>query len=275
MLLFCRRGGTILLETILIQAARAEKSIFKEYFEKEEHEFRNQDLVVLGLFIEMINKTKSLNLLLEHNMTSGTDSLGRSIFEIFVYLKFILEKDTKNRAMSFLLKENLRERNFLKIMKGHDRESRETRKVLGITLQHILKEEAKYNDSHKEAEWKERYKSIHRNLDKLPKNWYDFDGKTNSFYALCRKMNYIGYYNTVFRLLSADTHSTDIARNFHIEDDYIAILREKDIGQSVEPIVQFCLYEIMMDVLFFYKLTELRKEVNKSLRLNRNLNTSN
>lgn len=251
---------------ILTQAEKVKNSILKEYFEKKEHEFRNQDLVVLGLYIEMINKTNSINLLLENNMTSGTESIGRSIFEIFVYLKFIFEKDTKNRAMSFILKENIRERNFLKKLKGNDWESNETRKALGITLQNILDEESKHNDSHMEKEWKERYRNIHQ--ERNPKNWYDFDGKTNNFYLLCKKMDYIGYYNTIFRILSADTHSTDIARNFHLEDGFIAILKNKDTGQSLEAIVQFFLYEIMMDILKFYNLKNLKRQVDITLKLN-------
>ncbi len=261
----------VMNSAIFNQANKVKTAVLKDHFEKNKKESNMSDFAIYGLYIEMINKSESVLFLIKNNKTAGVSSLCRSVFEIHVYLKFILERDSKKRGESFLLRTKLDEVKMMKTIISDTKEGRETRELMEVSLEEATNNlKSKYTDE-KINEWKIKYKNIHKGG--TPSKWYDFDRKTNSFYTLCKKTGNVGAYNTIFRLLSQDTHSVDVIDNFYLEENFVAVLDSKGDKEYLKILIEKFIFDSMLEVLDFYKMKDTKKMVMINLRLHYKVQT--
>lgn len=77
--------------------------IFELIFEKKTSKrvFDIEDNVILGLYDGMIKRTDTILTLYSLDKSIGCQSIARSIFEAKVFLIYILEKYTKDRARAY------------------------------------------------------------------------------------------------------------------------------------------------------------------------------
>lgn len=256
----------------LKQAEKAERSILKEYYEKRQIEFGVEDGAIYGLFIELIRKTESIAYLAEVEKTGGINSILRSVFEIYIYLSFILEKDTKKRARAYAKKWKVDQAFLFDLLNGDSDDANEVRKFLGITKEEFMHDYSEVFSSSDPEKWRKEFADIFPNQKKMPKQWYNFDGKTSNFYSLCKKLNMSAMYNTLFRVMSADTHSADVVRNFHMTPNYLSVLKNKDSGSDVLGMAEALLKETIVLVLHYYKLNSLERKISTTIAINEKIN---
>lgn len=174
---------------------------------------------------------KSLLLLIENKAYHGTNSLCRNILEKFIYMRYILERDSMNRAKDFQLS------NFKLKVEIYEK----TKKLYPEKLPLI--DEKEINEYKKPfISSKDKYK------------WYCVDGN-NSITKLFKyfKENKYGYY---YMKYSGETHSNDTISKF------IDVFRLKDDKEQYENseviFIAFEVFSVILNLLIdHYKLNNV------------------
>lgn len=249
------------------QLVKLEKDIMYKFYEEKQIEFGLHDGAIYGLIIEFRKKSMSALYLLENNLTSGVGSLIRSLFEITIYLEFIVKNDSVNRGTAFWLDYKLTQVKLFSLLKGNSKESRETRAFLQMDLDDFLRESESYFPEDSVDKWEKQYDKLLPRKDKRPRKWYDFDGRTKNFYDLCKSMNKIGEYNTIFRIFSQNTHSSDVSRNLNIGENYLEVESQVDNKEALTKLVQSLTYSIINSAFKYYDLKGTERAVCSSLKL--------
>ncbi|GAB7306063.1 MULTISPECIES: DUF5677 domain-containing protein [Enterococcus] len=249
------------------QLVKVEKDIMYKFYEEKRIEFGLHDGAIYGLIIEFRKKSMSALYLLENNLTSGVGSLIRSLFEITIYLEFIVKKDSVNRGTAFWLDYKLTQAKLFSLLKGNSNESRKTRELLQVNLDDFLRHSESYFPEESVDKWENQYEKLLPRKGRKRRKWYDFDEKTKNFYDLCKSMDKIGEYNTIFRIFSQNTHSSDVSRNFNIGENYLEIESQVDDREALTKLVQSLTYSILNSAFKYYDLKGTERAVSSSLKL--------
>lgn len=196
---------------IIIEDLRAvHYKIYELALENKKLSDLDQSLVFLSsnAFYEL----DSLFLLVNNKKYHGTDSLCRNILEKLIYLKFILEKDSLNRARDFMLS------NFKLKVDIYEKTSNLYPDVIPIYSPDEIKE-IKLKYKNKKFTSKDKYK------------WYGVDG-VNSISKLFKKYNedIYGYY---YMKYSGEVHSNDLISKFINMTEIIRKNEEYDNSEAV------------------------------------------
>lgn len=188
------------------------EGILKEISEKLPNNMEPsiEDVVVLGLYSGILEKSKSLIILCNNNSIFGTDSILRSILESKVYLEFILEKHTKDRAKAY---------EYSLVIQNNKR-----KKWLYEHLDKELLLKAGFPTENNDSEDFEKIKTEYLNLtkryskdgkgDSSGKKWYKVGGNIDTFEGLCCYMGdqHLKEYHIVFKTFSTEIHGRDADR---------------------------------------------------------------
>ncbi|EOS7805304.1 hypothetical protein E3O86_RS13125, partial [Enterococcus hirae] len=77
------------------------KSISLQVFNavpKDSNEVDVHDLVIKSLYVDLVDKVETINYLYKVGVTDNIGMIFRSFLEVYMYLSFILEKNTKKRG---------------------------------------------------------------------------------------------------------------------------------------------------------------------------------
>jgi len=188
------------------------QNILEQIIKKFPHriDLNDEDKVILGLYIGIMRKSRSLLILCENNSIMGTDSILRSILEAKVYLEFILDKHTRDRAKAYdysIKIQNYKRLEWLQVNADNDLLNK-----AGITEKYI--EESKTNDYEKIKEEYFNLTNRYSKGDNTGKRWYKVAGKINTFEDLCRFMSkeHLMEYHIVFKTWSEEVHGRDANR---------------------------------------------------------------
>lgn len=201
----------------------------------ENHALELHHSAIVLLFDGMIEKYKSINLLLENKQFEGIEIIERSILESSVYLDYILSgthKLAKNRGRAFFLSYKLQES--LKVQDVIDR------KPFGIdaddmlsTINERLSSDANPNYSSL-AEYivffREEYKKCFnfgnrsgRDKRQQIRNWFNQDGTRKNIYDLFCFINREDEYKAFYSYKSMDVHTTSVISNGIVDDGLFTI----------------------------------------------------
>ena len=76
----------------------------------EESKGTDEQMPLLMFFRDMLEKADSISILVRHSSIDPSKVLLRSIFELNLYIGYLLEKNSDDRAMSFLVCDAIRQK---------------------------------------------------------------------------------------------------------------------------------------------------------------------
>lgn len=257
-----------MLKVVLRESDKISEKVIDSFTtDKANKEFDIQDGVIIGLFENIIAKTKSLIHLLDSQNYDASDLIARAIFESHVYLKFILEENEIQRAKAYAYGSKISDYKLLDRILEESKVGRELRDFLGKTEEEIKKDHSNAMDDQERDRVTSEYLAL-LNAKKTKTNWYDFDGKTTSFEILCGKMGMMKEYELLYRIFSKDVHSNRALARIKASENEIQI-GNFDVDPKLHiSLVALFLMESARSVLGYYKLKNDLRSFNAMLQVN-------
>lgn len=240
------------METLSKMIKYAESSIdiiFDDTFTPEKPLDRH-DGAILGLYVDLINRAKTVNQLIEIQNYHTLDSISRVLFEGETYLRFILQKDTKKRGTAYAIKNNLDEYKLFSDLVSENVNARKIREYLKTDKETLL-EKGKTIPEDYYSKLLTEFESFYPKGNKK-RVWYNFDGNTTNFEQLCSKMNLKVEYETVYRILSKDVHSLRSYKNIKINNGIIFLDGKGNEYLLHLNIAKLCLQRSIISFLTYY-----------------------
>lgn len=243
------------LKYLIKQADKLLERIFTEALDGRDEPLNFNDGVIIGLLNNLIEISKSVITLQVSGTHAGIESLLRVSFENHVYLKFITAEDTDNRARAYMLSDKLFNIRFYEMLLSNSKESRAAREFLAQSKDEIRKSNTDFSNPEYIRKTNEQYLSCFKYEGK-PGKWYDFDGKTNNFEELCRKVDEHTTYFMVYRIFSRETHSANASEYIQVDgkNEKVALLRPLMDPKLSKNILCLFVFETISRLYEFYKM---------------------
>ncbi|MDM5233362.1 DUF5677 domain-containing protein [Lysinibacillus pakistanensis] len=226
---------------------------FKEKLNAIKNENQEEKLLVTDmLYSDILEKSESILLLTSQQQYRGAPSMLRSIYENYIYIKYIFErrKYVNNRAEAYYLWTQLEIQKIMNVINSKEKKGEIVRKELIVSaITPFLK-----NGSIEEMI--NRYNTLTEGkmvdlFSKIP-NFYSksIEGKKySSFELLCEYLDETFYYEIIYRILSLEVHGKSKELNSY--------------GNWDEFIQYQCNFLIMDSTMILSKHFGLRKELEK------------
>lgn len=244
-------------------------NIFKIGFEegKFNKEFDIEDNVILGLYNGMIKRIDSIFTLYSVDKFTGCESIARSAFEAKVFLLYILERHTVDRAKAYHYSSKFKTIRLGKDLLDTGVKGVKIREFLNISLNEFKEQfEVKLNEDIERVT--EKYNEyIGKN-----KNWYQYKGNNNNLRELCESLGIAIEYDLLFKFFSDETHSKDAANQFKItpvaEEEKIGLIEFNE--RNIDHVISFCLLslvDITRMILRYYNLSVRKRKFDQRVEL--------
>lgn len=256
------------LKRIVKETDKVFEQIMGEYFENNSTvEFGYTDAVLLGLLENLNNHCKSMLILLDNNHHSSIDTILRIIFENYVYLKFILERDSAKRAKSYVYSTKIKEIQLSDKLTEESLDGYKIRKFLGVRKEEVLEKFTEAMDKDFKEDKINRYLN-EIGMKRIEQKWYNIDGGTKNFKILCDKVGLSVEYNLIYSILSTETHGRDAIQNFWFQEDRVNLLNiTKDEKLYLSMGGLYCI-EAVRSIYTYYGLKKQLKSFNTLIALN-------
>jgi len=234
-----------------------------------------KDVVIIAFFENMIGHAKSLKILLENNHHSSIDSIVRTFFENYVYLKFILEEDSQKRATAYLYSLKVEDHLLFDQITNGDEVGRSLRSYLGLTTEELKKD---FLDTKKVFNLEEVEQMYLKELgmQRLNQKWYNLyteKQSLNNFSKLCEKLGLIIEYKLIYSILSLETHGKDAMQKLEIEPNFFSIKNPNSKNPVLCLNLTTSLLEKMTRELYItFEMKDHLKNHDLLLSLNKHIN---
>ncbi|WHY63247.1 DUF5677 domain-containing protein [Cytobacillus firmus] len=253
---------------VIIESEKVFEKVIDGYFKPKGIKVDISDVVILGLLENLINHSKSMKILLENNHYASLDTILRVIFENFVFIKYILDKDTEYRSKSYFYSTKIKEIKLLNMITEDSLEGSEVRKFLELKKDEVKEKlKAETMDENYKTNIYETY-SRDFGMSHPNQKWYNLDGKTKSLKLLCEKLGLTIDFNLIYSILSIETHGKDAIRNFSIEEDRVDLInmvKNKELYLSMSAMY---IMESVGLIYSHYDLKRLLKTFNTMVAIN-------
>lgn len=253
------RGGRVLkqLKKLINETEHVTRLISEEYFEKYNRTIQICDGVILGLYEDMLEKTKALIKLIDNDSGAATDFTARSIFENYVYLYYILmdKRTSRLKTESYYLQSKTGEWERYQKYLDEDEEGEELRNFLDTSLA-FVKESGNNRNPTEEIEKLEMQFPKVMEKRKRQQKWYYVVGDNTNMYYLCKFCGMLGEYRTVYQPFSDETHSINVLKRFKITEDSFYTKFNIYNNQTQIDISSSLLLSITAKLLEFYGLSK-------------------
>jgi len=182
------------------------------------------DLAVILIFRHIIESLDAISILVKHGCADPTEPLLRSIFEALIGLKYILEKDTVLRALSYEVAHVHRQISLYRKLDPTTDQGKQFKKILSddstvnnVTLLTI--DTNKLITNLENMLKKPQYVSIdtewqnYKKTNKENPNWFSLFGGPRNIIDLAYLVNQGGVYEVFYRTWSQSVHVTGLIRN--------------------------------------------------------------
>ncbi|WBL16433.1 DUF5677 domain-containing protein [Sutcliffiella sp. NC1] len=256
------------LKKIQSEADKVFDNVVNGYFQKSGTvEFGYADASILGLLENLINHTKTLIVLIEKKHYDSLDIILRTVFENYVYLRYILETNTDLRAKSYVYSCKINE------IRLHNSLIEDS--LTGNKIRNFLNTPKHKVDNYifegMNQDYKNRVLSVYLNeigMKRVEQKWYNIDGKTRNFKSLCNKLDLSVEYDIIYSILSAETHGKDAMAKFEFKDDHVSLIKNIKSIEFYSSISGLYLMDSIENVYKYYKLTKDLKKFQTLLKIN-------
>ncbi len=196
------------------------------------------DVAIISLYYSALSNAKAIRILVNNGLTNVTDTLLRTFLEQSVYLTYIFQDNTENRAELLFFYEKMNSHTkALNIVK------KLTDKKLAQNMKQYIDNQIKNDPSEtsnleESTEYfKQRYDQLFpRNIpnkNKIKQHWYNAepDYKNTSFNQLCKSLGIKDLYLGMYSPYSDNTHGVNGITNFkfkHHSDEFNMIIEMYD-----------------------------------------------
>lgn len=196
----------------------------------EESRGTDEQMPLLMFFRDMLEKADSISILVRHSSIDPSKVLLRSIFELNLYISYLLEKNSADRGMSFLAWDAIRQKH---LNLNFNIEGPEFNRIRKILEQDILISDPNFLNELPSVKNKieslnsllnrEEYKRIVKEYERTKRKgntnpvWFSlFKGPRNiKELAIILKLPFL--YEILYRKWSGSVHSTDIIHGKIVE----------------------------------------------------------
>lgn len=218
----------------------------------------DEDLPAILFLRNFLEEVDAISILIKHSSVDPCKNLLRTALENLFYLEYILEKDSKNRALSYLVWNVIRYNKFLTKADGKSPEFNDFAnkcrkdKFLKYSTPFIIKqsdllkaEGKKMLQLPKYLPIKTEYDNTKKRLKKSPP-WYSLFNGPDSVEKLASVLNFDALYEVLYRGFSDSIHGTDIIQGKLSSDlsgmPQIDSLRSPKEAQAItQHCINFCL----------------------------------
>jgi len=248
-----------IFKKILNESNKVFDTVLENYFQKNVDKvvFDYPDAIILGLLENIINHSKTIIILIENKHQSSLDTIMRTLFENYVYLLFILKRETELRSKSYAYSNKIRELNLYRKLSEDSLE--------GKKLRDFIKADKEKLDeiflSKRDFNYMERIENTYFSEIGMKRNeqkWYNFNDGTNNFKKLCSNLGLSVEYDLIYSLLSTETHAKDAIKNFKFSEFGIDLIQKID---NYNLCVNLSSLYLLHSVRMIYKHYGLNKEL--------------
>jgi len=183
-----------------------------------------ENIAPMMLLRHLLDVVDSISILTRNATGDPAKILARAVLEITLYLEYLFEKDTHNRAMAFLVEDTIRLIKSMKKIHPNKKESKEMYEVfksenLLSNLNVTIKDTEELDNFLKSKEsllQLPQFKNAYKEYEKLKKNgeanpkWYRYFNGPKNIEALAKHLKQRSLYEIIYRKWSGSVHGTDI-----------------------------------------------------------------
>ncbi len=203
--------------------------IMKIIIDDSKKEEKSVDTVPFSILKEIIELGDGISIMISNSCFNSVTPVVRSLFELFIYVKYMFNESEKIEEKSILYHLQGTERQIFycnKRLKNRNIEEKEREicEKLKNNLEDIVKD-SKYKKYHEFFNKEKRY----------IKNWYNYY-EINSIKKLSEKVDMLKYYDIIYERLSYKSHGNDSLRGITSDKDTINLpfLRTPDSIENLE-----------------------------------------
>lgn len=224
------------------------------------------DLSIITLYSSMVEKARSIEILVGNRVLDSVEVIQRSMIEQSVYLKYILQKDTKRRGRAFFYGHKYKE-----IKDIEDTFNFHPNKAMTESIKQGIKEKYEKESQQKYPTFEDYQKSIIKKFDELfqeriknRKYWFNIDGEANSIAKLFQLMDEADTYYGFYVPNSAHTHGSSVVTDTNLKKGKFEIQKTIDLKMK-DVMIWKCLNYGINDISNYYgvKLEENEETAGK------------
>lgn len=244
-------------------------NVITEVFQKDgtQPEFTYKDAVVMGLLENLLNHSKSMTILMKNSHHVSLDAILRTFFENYVYVKYILENDTEKKAVSYMYSNRISEFQLVDKLMEQSLKGRKLRDMLRISLEQIKDTYQSKTDPVR----REQIESWYLNevgMRRLEQKWYNIDGETRNFKALCSKMKLDAEYEFMYSILSTEVHGKDAVNNLDFQKYFVSVKQPNNKDTELHlAFTALYLMEIVRLIYAHYGMKKKLKQFNSMINI--------
>lgn len=226
----------------------------------DENAMEIHDISIVTLYSSMVEKARSIQLLIDNKLFDSVEVIQRSMVEQNVSLKYILQKDTIRRGRAFFYGHRYKEiKDIEDTLSYHpDRELIESIKQ-GIKEKFEIESKKKYGTFDEyQASIVEKYDELFQKRIKNRKYWFNIDGQAKSIAKLFELMGEANEYYGLYVPNSAYTHGSGIVTDTNVKKGMFEIKKSinprminvvimKNLKESIEAIGKYYGVEVKKD----------------------------
>jgi hypothetical protein len=179
------------------------------------------DLAPLVLYLQQMELTDGIRVLISQSCCEPTVPLIRSSFEVFISLKYLLTEDCKNRSLSWLYFDDRRKTEIYQQLdreseKGQELSQAYGRELPDLKIPGVSEQQLNYIRKRSHNEFfepiKQEYERTRRDRKIKKPKWYTLFGGPKNIQALAKSLSSEYMYITLYRNWSAFAHGVDSSR---------------------------------------------------------------
>lgn len=250
----------------------------------QESKGSDEQMPLAMFFRDALEKADSISTLVKYSHIEPSKVILRSLFELTLYIRYIVEEDFEKRSMAFLVWDSKRKIRFYRCYDKEDPFYKETQKIVqkdeffsnGSFLKELPSVKLALENQYEllllpDYRLVEKEYERTKKMDRQNPSWYRLYNGPKNIQELATKVNLPFVYEILYRRWSGNVHSTDIIEgkivkgknsiemNGKVSADIIQINLPKDAHEVVT-------YTLMLLLMTYIRLRD-KKINNKNLEI--------
>lgn len=211
-----------------------------------------QDLSIALLYIIMIDKSRSIEILLHENILDSIKIIQRSMLEQYVYLLFILQKDTARRGRAYFYGNKISGIKYQNNLKK-DYSDRKLIEKISINLKKEISNGPVANNYEEYCKYfKNKYNSLFDDDVKDKRQWFNIYGNAKYISELFKRMGMLDEYRFIYAANSESTHGTNLPEDLRTGKKGFGVIQKVN-DMNMDSFIIGYLFQGIHKIADYYK----------------------